>query len=200
LADTVDPYNHNLSKGLAAFDQTNNFVVSYNYLLPIDKLWHGNRLTGGWNLTGITRFSTGLPVQIKETDDNSLIGDGQNLDAPNFTPGNLGFINPRKADPNTGTNPYFNYHLFSQETLGTLGTSSHFFFHGPGINNWDLALSKSVRVTESKSLLIRFETFNAFNHAQFQNPVGNIDQTSTFGFVTNANPARICQASMKFLF
>ena len=90
--------------------------------------------------------------------------------------------------------------MFSQETLGVLGTSSHFFFHGPGINDWDIALSKSLRVTESKSFLFRFETFNAFNHAQFENPAGNINTQPGFGFVTNANPARICQASAKFLF
>lgn len=200
LADTIDPYDHQLSKGLAAFDMTHNFVISYNYQLPIDKLMHGSRLTSGWTLTGITHFSTGLPVQIRESDDRSLIGDGQNLDAPNYTPGNLGFVDPRKANLTNYTNPYFNTSLFSQETLGVLGTSSHFFFHGPGTNNWDIALSKSLRVTESKSFLIRFETFNAFNHAQFENPAGNINTQPGFGFVTNANPARICQASAKFLF
>jgi hypothetical protein len=200
LGDTIDPYNHELSKGLAAFDITQNFVTSYEYRIPFYKLGHTNRLTDGWIITGITRFSTGLPVHIVETDDNSLIGDGQTLDAPNFTPGSLNFTDPRKANPATNTNPYFNNSLFSAETLGQLGNSSHFFFHGPGINNWDIALMKDLRLTESKKLLVRFETFNAFNHAQFTNPVGNIDQSSTFGFVTHANPGRICQASLKFLF
>jgi hypothetical protein len=45
----------------------------------------------------------------------------------------------------------------------------------------------------------RCEFFNAFNHAQFLNPSGNIN-SSTFGLVTSANPARIGQVAGKFSF
>ena len=201
LADTINPFNHKASKGLAAFDITHNFVLSYSHQLPFDKLWHINRLTSGWIISGITRFNTGLPVFITERDDNSLIGDGQHLDAPNFTPGNLQYTDPRKANltANPKTNPYFNNALFSKEVVGYLGDSSHFFFHGPGINNWDIALSKSLRVTESKSFQLRMEVFNAFNHAQFGLPQGSINSAS-FGFSTTANPGRIGQASARFIF
>src|SRR5262249_47154177 len=41
------------------------------------------------------------------------------------------------------------------------------FFHGHGLNNWDMALLKDTRITESKLLQFRFEFFNVFNHAQF---------------------------------
>jgi hypothetical protein len=51
--------------------------------------------------------------------------------------------------------------------LGTFGSSSRRFFYGPGIDNYDMALRKLTRVTESASLEFRFETFNTFNHAQF---------------------------------
>ena len=57
--------------------------------------------------------------------------------------------------------------MFSQETLGVLGTASRRFFHGPGINNWDIAIAKDTRLTEGTSLEIPGEFFNAFNHAQF---------------------------------
>ena len=102
------------------------------------------------------------------------------------------------------TNPrsgqaYFNTSLFSAEPLGSFGNSSRRFFHGPGLNNWDLALLKSTKVTESKSLELRFEAFNVWNHAQFNNPTG-LFNSSQFGFVTSANPPRILQVAAKFLF
>jgi len=40
-------------------------------------------------------------------------------------------------------------------------------FHGPGINNFDLALLKDLPLTERLRVQLRGELFNAFNHAQF---------------------------------
>jgi hypothetical protein len=126
-------------------------------------------------------------------------GQGNQIDVPNRIIGDLNITDPRKSDPASQTNPYFNTSLFSKETLGQLGNSSRRFFHGPGWNNWDLALAKDLRLTESKVLQFRAELFNGFNHAQFNSPSGNI-LSSTFGFVTSAKPARIGQLGIKFNF
>jgi hypothetical protein len=93
---------------------------------------------------------------------------------------------------------YFNTSLFSNEQLGQFGNSSRRFFHGPGLNNWNIALLKTTKITESKELQLRFEGFNVFNHAQFQNPTGEIN--STFGVVTSTRDPRIMQVAAKFLF
>jgi hypothetical protein len=79
------------------------------------------------------------------------------------------------------------------------GTAARRFFHGPGLNNWDFALLKDTHITESKVVQFRFESFNLANHAQFDNPVGNVN-SGLFGFVTNANNPRICQIALKLLF
>ena len=97
------------------------------------------------------------------------------------------------------TNAYFNRSLFAQEPLGKLGTSSREFFHGPGLNNWDLSVQKDIRLTESKRLELRGEFFNAFNHAQFGNPTGNF-LSGAFGVVTSARSQRIGQVAAKILF
>jgi hypothetical protein len=97
--------------------------------------------------------------------------------------------------------PYFNTALFSPNALGTQGDAPRRPFYGPGVNNWDIALHKVTKLTESKSLELRFETFNTFNHAQFYgngSVDGNIDDP-TFGKVVKAAPARISQAALKFL-
>jgi hypothetical protein len=80
-----------------------------------------------------------------------------------------------------------------------LGNSRRRFFHGPGLNNFDMALLKNIKFTESKALELRFEAFNVFNHAQFGNPDGEIN-SSQFGIVTFARDPRIMQVGAKFLF
>ena len=70
------------------------------------------------------------------------------------------------------------------------------------MNNYDMALLKNVRLTESKSLQFRLEGFNIFNHAQFFGPQfvdGNIS-SSNFGQVVSANSPRLVQLGAKFLF
>jgi len=198
LQDSTYPFDPRRSIALCNFDVTQNFVFSYNWLLPFDKLVSAGwtkKLVGGWSLSGITNFATGLPITLTENDDNALIGAGAvPVDVPNYTPGHvLVDTNPRHG------NPYFNTSLFSNEQLGQIGNSRRRFFHGPGLNNFDMALAKTTRITESKELQLRFEAFNLFNHAQFSNPTGEIN-SSQFGLVTSARPARILQIGLKFLF
>ncbi len=204
LQDSTNPFDPRLSMALCNFDVMHNFVFSYNWLLPFDKLvgpgW-ARKVASGWSLSGVTNFATGLPITLTENDDNSLIGaNAVPLDVPNYTPGAHLFIdrNPRHRLP------YFNNAIdgtgvFTPEQVGFLGNSRRRFFHGPGLNNFNLALGKSTKITESKELLLRFEAFNLFNHAQFINPTGEIN-ANDFGMVNNARDPRIMQIGAKFLF
>jgi hypothetical protein len=68
-----------------------------------------------------------------------------------------------------------------------------------------MALSKTTKITESKELQLHFEAFNVFNHAQFNNPDGEINDGltqdgGTFGLITSARDARIMQIGAKILF
>jgi hypothetical protein len=198
--EQVMPLNPALEWALSAFNVTHNFVTSYSYDLPFDKAFGGpNQLTKGWVFSGISRFSTGFPVTITENDDRSLIGNTSvgptgSADEPNVAPGKiLAQTNPRRG----GT--YFNTSLFSLENLGEYGNAKRRFFSGPGIDNWDVALAKSLHFTESKYLDLRFEFFNVFNHAQFLTPSGLINGAN-FGVVTNAADGRIGQLGAKFNF
>jgi Carboxypeptidase regulatory-like domain len=193
----VNVVNPNL-KALSAFNSTNNFVLSETYQLPIDARVR-NRFTSGWTVSTITHFATGLPVTLLETDDNSLLGTSGGgpiqlpIDTPNYTPGPLNFTNPRSGQP------YFNTSLFTPEAIGQLGDAPRRFFHGPGINNWDITFGKDTKLTERSNLQFRADFFNAFNHAQFNEPDGNIDH-STFGQINSAGLGRIMQFAMKLQF
>jgi hypothetical protein len=204
LGEEVNPLNPSLSRALSAFDITQNFVMSYSYQLPLKRLLHAaNRVTEGWEFSGITRFSTGLPVTLINYGDNSLLGAEPNginnygVDEPDVAAGSLNLNhNPRNGQP------YFNAGLFSDNALGTPGDASRRYFHGPGMENFDMALLKNFRLTEGKSLQFRIEAFNVFNHAQFFGPQaidGNIS-SATFGQAVSAAAPRLVQAGAKFIF
>jgi hypothetical protein len=204
IGEEVNPFNPALSYALSSFDVTHNFVFSYEYQLPFDRLVHPNRLSQGWSLSGITRFASGFPITMTNNGDNSLIGTNPNgvnnssIDEPDYSGGPLHLNrNPRKNG-----NKYFDATAFSMNTLGTPGNAKRRFFHGPGADNYDMAIAKSLRLTEAKSLLFRVETFNVFNHTQFNGPSsvdGNIG-SSTFGNAISSAPPRILQGALKFNF
>jgi hypothetical protein len=201
--EQMNPVNPRLSRALSAFDSTHNFVFSYSYNLPIDKLGGPKRLTNGWQISGITRFATGLPVTMVENDDQSLLGTGFGgpitlaVDTPNL-------VAPvKKFNPRTKLCPgacyYFDPSSFAPSALGQQGTANRRFFHGPGVNNWDFAVLKNTQISERVNLQFRGELFNIFNHAQFLTPYG-INTVSSFGQITQAAPPRIGQLSLKLNF
>ena len=71
---------------LSSTDIRHNFVVSYVWAVPFDR-WFGNgpkRLTEGWQLQGITRFSTGFPVQLNQGDGDASLSGSSSTDMPNL--------------------------------------------------------------------------------------------------------------------
>jgi len=195
--DWVNFTNYRLSRSLSSYDLTHNFVLSYNWAVPFARAFRSapKRLVNGWNLVGISRFSSGFPVGLSQSGDVSLYGSG-NTDVPDVV-GSVKIQDPRKAGPN-GANTYFLPDAFASGQPGHFGTSNRRFFHGPGILNTDFALSKTTAITEHSAVEIRGEFFNVFNHAQFSNPNGNYS-SSNFGVVTSARDPRIGQISMKVI-
>ena len=177
--------------------------------MPIDRLLRPGRLGArqlaeGWSLSGITRFASGFPVTMTNNGDNSLIGINPNgvnnssIDEPDYNGGPLHL----NRNPRTNGNNYFDTTVFSMNTLGTPGNAKRRFFYGPGADNYDIALAKSLTLADSKSLLFRIEGFNFLNHTQFNGPGaidGNIG-SSTSGNAINAAPPRILQGAIKFNF
>ena len=207
LSEPVYPMGAAYNKAISAFDLRHNFVASYLYRLPFDRLsGKQNRLISGWSVSGITRFSTGLPVTLYNNTDSSLLGSMPNginnngVDTPYFIPGNLQI----NTNPRDGRRA-FNTALFPTNVipyLGQLGNARRRFFYGPGQNNFDMSLQKEVTLPEAKLLQLRIEAFNIFNHAQFFGPAavnGNISSAG-FGQIINAMPPRQVQLAAKVVF
>jgi hypothetical protein len=199
FGDWVNFTNYRLSRSLSSFDVRSNFVASYNWAIPFDRfLTHApKRLTQGWQVMGITRLASGFPIGIRQSaGDNSLTG-SSNTDTPNLI-GPVVTQDPHKPGPN-GPNTYFLPAAFASEALGSFGSASRRFFHGPGIVNFDLAMMKTTRIREAMAVEFRAEFFNAFNHTQFNNPSGDFS-SGNFGVVTSTRDPRIGQMSLKFVF
>ena len=202
--DATNPINPAQTRALSSFDVPHNLVASYTVQLPFDHFIGGGdlakRFTAGWELSGVSTFAKGEPVTLNENDDNSLLGAfNANVDVPSYANNGsplYGNKNPRKGLP------YFNPNFFVPEPIGQVGNAMRRYFSGPGIDNYDMALLKSTTITESTKLQFRAEAFNVFNHAQFKNPNGTVNNTGQggFGYVTSANDPRIMQVALKFLF
>ena len=141
--EQINPINHRLSRGLSAFDSTNNFVASYSYTLPIDKLSGPKRLTNGWIISGITKFATGLTCDDGRNR-RSIVARDWFRWADHAAGGHADILWGRwiKRIREIAGGQYFNPAAFGPSALGTEGDARRRYFHGPGINNWDFALLK----------------------------------------------------------
>jgi hypothetical protein len=208
--------------GLSDFDVNQRFVTSYIYNLPFGrgkKLASGiNRAAdlavGGWQLSGITTFQVGFPFDITAND----------IDGLNNTPAERANI-AAGCDPHKNLTESFqriNMSCFTQPLAGTYGTDGsngiapRNNLRQPGINNWDMGLTKSFAFTERANFNLRFDTFNTFNHHQYDINTGGYatggsgggssidngvdDAPNVAGRITSSSAARIIQLSGKFTF
>jgi hypothetical protein len=226
FGDLVNFVNPRLSRGLSTSDITHNFVASYIWALPFDRLFANGpkRLTQGWQIQGITRFATGFPIPLNQANGDFTLWGSSATDMPDRV-GPVQILNPRKPNPDCPTTDHTGCYFippplglqtprfpgdateaaclpsvgaFTQNCVpGTFGTANRRFFHGPGFNNTDFGLLKHTVIKENLAFDVRMEFFNIFNHAQFLNPGGTITNSS-FGVVSSTRPPRIGQFSLKF--
>jgi hypothetical protein len=182
----------------------------------------GRRAINGWEISGVSTFQTGFPVQINETTYRELRCDGYDW---TYCPDRPMQLSPAvKYDPRTsqfqntigGRKPvtrdhyFFNPNAFTLEPIGGVGNVARNPFHGPGINNFNFAVYKNIPIVgESKYIQLRFEFYNIWNHTQFNaiaiqslanNVVNGNAASSNFGRVTNAFDPRLIQLAAKIYF
>ncbi len=186
------------SKGPATFDVRHRAVGSIVWNVPdfssILPRWAGLAVRH-WTISAIATFATGQPVL---------------LTAPNQT--GSPFIRPlpnRICDGRSGPLAshirnngmlWFDTACFPVPPAGFFGNSGPTVIAGPGINNWDVSLQKMFTLgRELPRLQLRVEMFNAWNHAQFDQPIGNAGAGPTFGRISAALPPRLVQVGLKLL-
>ena len=147
LAEPLYPFNFGVTRALSAWDLTHNLVATYQYQLPLERLFkHSKGLTQGWTISGITRISSGFPVTLHADGDNSLTGSIPN-GVNNHSP--ICRIITALLSTSTATRATACHISMSRPSadnaLGTPGNASRRSFYGPGALNFDLALLKNLR-------------------------------------------------------
>jgi len=189
--------------GPSGYDRRHIAVVDFIYDIPLFR--HNDSklvktVAGGWQVSGIVTMESGLPININNTgasqNFNGTIG-GNNR--PNLT-GSISYPNSQVVGVNQGIQ-YFDPTAFTAPAVGTYGTLGHNALRGPGRDNWNISLFKNFSLSESRGsrLELRVETFNTWNHTQF-NQVDTGLGDSRFGRFTSAFDPRILQLGAKIYF
>ena len=197
-----DPYNYRYDRGSGLFDRRNIFNVNYIYAEPFFR--HANGLArttlSGWQIAGVTVAESGSPQNIYYNGPDVLGLGGNAVSRPDV----VGKVSFPKTQPQWFTTSSFAAPLapWAGGTNNGFGNASKDMIIQPGLFNWNLSLYKDFPFSgnaEGPRLELRVESFNTFNHTEFQNiDTGTTD--STFGQVTSVYDPREFQFGGKILF
>ncbi|MFM9902959.1 MAG: carboxypeptidase regulatory-like domain-containing protein [Pyrinomonadaceae bacterium] len=212
----LNPLNANANKGNSDFDVRHLVNANYIYELPFGrgKMFFGtagkvvNALIGGWTLTGIVRWNTGLPTG--EPFDDARWATNWNVQS-NLVRVKQLYSSPVKNGtggiPNLFSNPTAAYQSFRNARPGEAGDRN--ILRDPGYATFDAGLYKSVGITERAKLTFRLEVFNVANHQSLTGVSGlgsGVDPylntpSSSFGRLTAIQGApRVVQGAVRIDF
>jgi Carboxypeptidase regulatory-like domain len=192
-------------------------AIGFLYELPVgaEKRFLNNdsvlaKILGGWQLSGILRYTSGSTLGVSATQANPVYRGGATAEGiggstaipqtADIVPGVPMMLDTKDFDPRTDR--YLNIAAFAQPT-GAFGSSMLTIdgLRGFASLNEDLALAKTIRMHGNSTLQFRVEMFNAFNRVEFGNPASNIGNPETFGRITSqANAPRNMQIALKWTF
>jgi hypothetical protein len=197
-----------LDWGLSQINLDNSFTGSVIYDLPVGRgkqfgsNWNNvtNTVLGNFQLTMIERISSGFPVPLIDSNNQSGVffqngGNGNNWNRPDRVAGcDAGAVNHSKLQ-------WFNAACFPAATPGQLGDASRVPATGPDFVNTDFSVIKQFALPgERMGLNFRAEFFNLFNHAQFGAPVNDINASGYGSVNSTVNNPRLVQLALKLTF
>lgn len=207
----------NTIRGPSTFDRRNVAFVNYIYEIPAFRNTSNafeKSVLGGWEIAGISSFESGPPLNVTLGGTYGSNGVQNGTNYPNLS----GTISYPKARSQTAVQ-WFPGSIFTAPAAGAWGTLGHDALRGPGRDVWNIALHKTFRFTENSNFEFRAESFNTFNHPQWEadnvggggsgygancgwkvtNGVGSC-QGSNFGAITGAYDPRVFQLYGKITF
>jgi hypothetical protein len=218
------PGTEKLDWARSQINLNHQFTASVLYDLPFGRgkkfggNWGGaaNAIGGGWKLNVIERATSGFPLFVVDSNNQTGVNfqwNGNSLNRPDQVgdPNRPGPVaaNPTCVAPaqiHTIAN-WFNPCAFAPAPAGELGTANRAPLDGPRFVNTDLSIIKSFPLPwESTRLDFRTEIFNLLNHAQFYLPgdgtgMQNIESPSSFSKITGTvNNPRLIQFALKLTF
>jgi len=183
----------------AGFDVRHRLSVYGVYELPFGRgrkwgsHWNGvvDGFAGGWTVNYIYTAQSGFPFTVYDPSRflTDRVCDG-NLPKSQRTPSR-----------------WFDYTCFPTHYLpdgtASVGNASPNIIFGPGFNNWDMGIHKTIRISESKNLEFRMEGFNIWNHPQLTASFNNQNwffNTANGAALASARDQRQVQFALRFTF
>jgi hypothetical protein len=212
-----NPYSAASNYAPSATDIRHFLVGEVVYELPFGKgrqyAMHGvvDAIAGGWRLSTIMQWHTGLPFTPAITQTGAFTG-GAALDPGLSTCWSCTLYAVKVGDPYTGGHntpsngtpgQWFNPAAYVAPAAGTFGQNLRNSLYGPHFFNMDLGIGKTFSITERVKFEFRADSFNVMNHVDYGNPVSTIDSGTTAGTIipTNlANSPRVWQLGGKLSF
>ena len=206
--------------GLAITDATHNFTGSFSYDLPLGRghsyATHGvlDYIVGGWRLAGVVQARSGVPFTpiVADSSANNFDGVGGDLALSGSVDCFCSYQQrPNRVGGGKLSNPtihqWFAASAFTDPTndgtIHVFGNSGRDIIRGPRYVNTDMSIGKSFRIREDMGIEVRADSFNFFNHPQFNTPDNNI-LSSTVGVISSTTnfggPGRIFQLGARFTF
>jgi hypothetical protein len=205
---TNDQSNPRQAYGPTDFDRPHRAVLSLTYSTPHTVALPAllSRAFASWQISLLFVAQSGTPITILDNAAGSVYG-------------NYPFENRAQL---SGSNPYTTGSMYArvlsrylspaafapapQAPFATgpgdtdFGNSGVGMVRGPGQRNLDLALERTISVTESQSFRARAEFFNLTNTTNFGNPSNTVG-TPGFGVITTtAHNPRVIQLALKYQF
>jgi Carboxypeptidase regulatory-like domain len=194
-------------KGVSDFDMTHQVNANYLWEIPVGRGRHfaskSNRfldaLIGGWQLTGIVRWTSGLPYAVDNGSrwpTNWDIEGFATLDHP-IAAGAA----KRGSGPQMFADPDAVFSSFRIALPGESGTRNP--LRGDGYYSWDSGLDKSFALTERAKLQFRWEVFNVTNSVRFDphSVSVNMDNEGSFGYAgSTLTDKRVMQVALRLQF
>jgi len=203
LSQTSNPYlGWRYDLGPSGFDRTHNAAFNFVYDIPVFRN-NTSRLVktmlGGWQVSGIVVAESGVPVDLH------MGGKQSNNGIPNANnrPDLIGKISYPHNDVTCTPAcfqqiQYIDPSGFGAPAIGDWGNLGHYAVRGPGRHNWNLSVFKSFWFNEERGsrLELRLESFNTWNHTQFN----GVDNTISFNYdaVTKLPTTRVSNTFGRF--
>lgn len=172
-----DMYNLRLLKSIASYDQTQALKITYVYALPFGRgksfLTHGvlAEVVGGWRVSGIQSYASGLPMNIGTNAPSFPIGEFSNTPTINTYQGwTLPYSGKFQPFQESYLQPQT---FFPTQSSTSFGNSTRY---NPDFRSWpqfneSLSVARSFRVKEWANIEVRGEAFNVLNRTWF-GPLG----------------------------
>jgi len=216
----IIPNNYDRTQlwGASDYDNRHTMVINYIYELPWLKGQSSlaGKVLGGWQITGVTQFQTGIPVTIRTGDDFAGVGSGSGQQIWNVNGDyKLSRGEQKFSQATADSNFWFRTtnsdktSIFTAPAAGTFTTQlNRNLIYGPGFQNWNAGIFKTYKFTESQNIQFRFEAFNWINHPNLGGENGSsntagIDinpRSGTFGKVFTKGGERRLQLSLRYSF